>query len=55
VPIPGTTKLSRLQENIGATEIELTAEDLHEVNTAAAKITIQGARYPVSLQGAINR
>ena len=45
-PIPGTTKLDRLRENMGAAEIELTAEDLGEIDSAAAKITVQGARYP---------
>jgi len=46
VPIPGTTKLHRLEENIGAAQIELTAEDLREIESAASKITIEGARYP---------
>ena len=46
VPIPGTTKLARLEENIGAAAIELTAEDLHEIDRAASAITVQGARYP---------
>jgi aryl-alcohol dehydrogenase-like predicted oxidoreductase len=46
VPIPGTTKLHRLKENIGAATVELTPEDLRDIDTAAAKITIQGARYP---------
>jgi aryl-alcohol dehydrogenase-like predicted oxidoreductase len=46
VPIPGTTKLHRLEENIGALAIELTVDDLREINSAAAKITVQGARYP---------
>lgn len=49
-PIPGTTKLHRLEENIGATAIELTAEDLHELESAASKITIQGGRYPDELE-----
>jgi aryl-alcohol dehydrogenase-like predicted oxidoreductase len=49
-PIPGTTKLSRLQENIGAVSIELTPEDLREIDSAASKITIQGARYPEALE-----
>jgi aryl-alcohol dehydrogenase-like predicted oxidoreductase len=44
VPIPGTTKLSRLEENIGATAIELTPDDLREIDTAASKIQVQGAR-----------
>src|SRR6185369_3814934 len=46
VPIPGTTKLHRLEENIGAAGIELNAEDLREIETATSKITIEGARYP---------
>ena len=46
VPIPGTTKLHRLQENLGAAELELTPEDLHEIEDATSKITIQGARLP---------
>jgi aryl-alcohol dehydrogenase-like predicted oxidoreductase len=50
VPIPGTTKLNRLEENIGATEIELTVEDLREIDEASANITVQGARYPESLE-----
>jgi aryl-alcohol dehydrogenase-like predicted oxidoreductase len=50
VPIPGTTKLHRLDENIGAVAIELTADDLREIDSAAAKITIQGARYPEALE-----
>jgi aryl-alcohol dehydrogenase-like predicted oxidoreductase len=50
VPIPGTTKLHRLDENIGAVAVELTTEDLREIDTAAAKITVQGARYPEKLE-----
>jgi aryl-alcohol dehydrogenase-like predicted oxidoreductase len=46
VPIPGTTKLSRLEENIGAAAVELTTDDLREIESAASKITIQGARLP---------
>jgi aryl-alcohol dehydrogenase-like predicted oxidoreductase len=46
VPIPGTTKLSRLEENIGAVTLELTEDDLREIDSAAARITVQGARYP---------
>ena len=49
VPIPGTTKLSRLDENIGAAAIELTPEDLHEIESGASKLTVQGARYPERL------
>jgi aryl-alcohol dehydrogenase-like predicted oxidoreductase len=50
VPIPGTTKLHRLEENIGAVEIELTPEDLREIDEAASKITVHGARYPEKLE-----
>jgi aryl-alcohol dehydrogenase-like predicted oxidoreductase len=50
VPIPGTTKLNRLEENIGAVEIELTPDDLREIESAASKITVQGARYPEKLE-----
>lgn len=49
VPIPGTTKLHRLEENIGAAEIELTSGDSREIESAASKITVQGARYPEHL------
>ena len=50
VPIPGTTKLHRLDENIGAVAVELTSEDLREIESAASKITLQGARYPEALE-----
>ena len=50
VPIPGTTKLKRLEENIGATEIDLTQDDLREIENAASKIEVQGARYPEHLE-----
>jgi aryl-alcohol dehydrogenase-like predicted oxidoreductase len=50
VPIPGTRKLSRLEENIGAVAIELTSDDLREIESAASKITVQGARYPEQLE-----
>jgi aryl-alcohol dehydrogenase-like predicted oxidoreductase len=50
VPIPGTTKRHRLEENIAATAIELTADDLREIDRAAAQITVHGARYPEHLQ-----
>lgn len=49
-PIPGTTKLHRLEENIGAARVELTPADLAEIEAAAAKITVQGARYPEKLE-----
>jgi aryl-alcohol dehydrogenase-like predicted oxidoreductase len=55
VPIPGTTKLNRLEENIGATSIELTKDDLQKIEDAASKIKIEGARYPQNLQQAVNR
>ena len=50
VPIPGTTKLHRLEENVGAAAVELTADDLREIESAASKITVQGARYPEHLE-----
>jgi aryl-alcohol dehydrogenase-like predicted oxidoreductase len=50
VPIPGTTKLSRLEENIGAVSVELTSDDLREIESAASQIRIEGARYPEQLQ-----
>lgn len=50
VPIPGTTKLSRLDENIGSLAIKLTSDDLREINSAASKITVEGDRYPEHLQ-----
>src|SRR5208282_4892288 len=49
-PIPGTTKLSRLDENIGSLDVKLTADDLREINSAASKITVEGERYPEALQ-----
>ena len=50
VPIPGTTKLARLEENIGAAAIELTPDDLRDIDSAASKITVQGARYPEHIE-----
>jgi len=50
VPIPGTTKLERVEENIGAVAVELTPDDLREIESAASKITVQGARYPEELE-----
>jgi aryl-alcohol dehydrogenase-like predicted oxidoreductase len=50
VPIPGTTKLKRLEENIGAAEIEFTSDDLREIENAASKIDVQGDRYPEKLE-----
>jgi len=55
VPIPGTTKLHRLEENIGAAAVELTANDLRDIERAASKITVQGARYPESLDRLVGR
>jgi len=55
VPIPGTTKLNRLEENIGSTSLELTTDDLREIEEAASKIKIEGARYPENLERTINR
>jgi aryl-alcohol dehydrogenase-like predicted oxidoreductase len=50
VPIPGTTKLGRLEENIGATAVELTSDDLREIESASSKIKVQGARYPENIE-----
>jgi aryl-alcohol dehydrogenase-like predicted oxidoreductase len=50
VPIPGTTKLQRLKENVGATSLELTAQDLREIDDAASSVEVQGARYPEHLE-----
>jgi aryl-alcohol dehydrogenase-like predicted oxidoreductase len=55
VPIPGTTKLARFEENIGATAFELTPEDLRQIESAVSKITVQGARYPENLQKMVGR
>lgn len=55
VPIPGTTKLSRLEENIRAAAVELTSDDLREINGAATMIMVQGARYPENLEQMTNR
>jgi aryl-alcohol dehydrogenase-like predicted oxidoreductase len=55
VPIPGTTKLHRLEENLGASSVELTSEDLREINDAAEKIEVQGARYPEHLQARVGK
>jgi aryl-alcohol dehydrogenase-like predicted oxidoreductase len=55
VPIPGTTKLHRLRENLGAVSLKLTPEDLRALEGAAAKITVQGARYPEHLQKLVGR
>jgi aryl-alcohol dehydrogenase-like predicted oxidoreductase len=55
VPIPGTTKVHRLEENIGAAAIQLTPDDLRQIESATAKISVQGARYPESMQKLVNR
>ncbi len=55
VPIPGTTKLHRLEENLGAAAVELTPDDLRQIGDAAAKIPLQGARYPEELQKLVGR
>jgi aryl-alcohol dehydrogenase-like predicted oxidoreductase len=55
VPIPGTTKLHRLEENIGALHLQLSPDDLRELETAASKIPVQGARYPEELQKLVGR
>jgi aryl-alcohol dehydrogenase-like predicted oxidoreductase len=55
VPIPGTTKLSRLEENIGATAIVFSSGDLHEIEMAASQVTIQGERYPAHMQALVDR
>ena len=55
VPIPGTTKLQRLEENVGAEAVELTSDDLRDIESAASKITVQGARYPEQLNRLVGR
>jgi aryl-alcohol dehydrogenase-like predicted oxidoreductase len=55
VPIPGTTKVNRLEENIGAADIGLSADDLGDIDSAVSKITVQGARYPARMQQYVNR
>ena len=55
VPIPGTTKMHRLEENLGAARVNLTVDDLREIDNAASKITVQGDRYPEQMQRLINR
>jgi aryl-alcohol dehydrogenase-like predicted oxidoreductase len=55
VPIPGTTKLHRLEENVGAVNLELTANDLQQLEKAASKIPVQGARYPEEMQKLVGR
>jgi aryl-alcohol dehydrogenase-like predicted oxidoreductase len=55
VPIPGTTKINRLEENLGAAELELTTDDLREIDEASSKIAIAGARYPERLERMVGR
>ena len=55
VPIPGTTKLHRLEENLGAAAVELTADDLRDIDDALSGIAVQGARYPEHLQRLVGR
>ncbi len=55
VPIPGTTKIDRLEENAGAVNIELTPQDLADIETAASQITVLGGRYPERLEQMTNR
>jgi aryl-alcohol dehydrogenase-like predicted oxidoreductase len=55
VPIPGTTKVHRMEENVKAADVELTAEDVADIETAASQITIQGARYPEAMERMSNR
>jgi aryl-alcohol dehydrogenase-like predicted oxidoreductase len=55
VPIPGTTKLKRLEENIGAVSVELTPVDLRGIESAASKIAVQGARYPEQIEAMTGR
>ena len=55
VPIPGTPKLHRMEENLGGAALELTPNDLREIESAASKITVQGARYPEHLQKLVGR
>lgn len=55
VPIPGTTKLHRLEENIGGASVELTPDDIHEIDTAFSAVPVQGERYPAQMQKMVNR
>lgn len=55
VPIPGTTKLHRLEENLGAANAELTPDDLRQIEDAVSGIEVQGARYPAHLQARVGR
>jgi aryl-alcohol dehydrogenase-like predicted oxidoreductase len=55
VPIPGTTKRHRLEENLGAASVRLTAEDLRDIQAAVSRIEVRGARYPEHLQKLVGR
>jgi aryl-alcohol dehydrogenase-like predicted oxidoreductase len=55
VPIPGTTKLERLKENIGAVDVDFTRDDLREIDEAASEIKVEGARYPEKLEAMTGR
>ena len=55
MPIPGTTKLHRLEENIGGVDVELTADDLREIGDVLARVPVQGARYNEQMQKLVNR
>ena len=55
VPIPGTTKLPRLEENLASVNVQLTADDLREIDSAASEIKVEGARYPEHLQKMVGR
>jgi aryl-alcohol dehydrogenase-like predicted oxidoreductase len=55
VPIPGTTKLHRLEENLGAVNVQLTADEIRQLEAAVSKIPVQGARYPEEFQKLVNR
>jgi diketogulonate reductase-like aldo/keto reductase len=55
VPIPGTTKRHRLEENLGALDVHLTAEDIRDIDRAASQIEVQGARYPEALLKMVGR
>jgi diketogulonate reductase-like aldo/keto reductase len=55
VPIPGTTKMHRMQENNRAADLQLSSEDLRDIEDAASKVTVQGARYPEHLQKLVGR
>jgi aryl-alcohol dehydrogenase-like predicted oxidoreductase len=55
VPIPGTTKLNRLEENVGAAAVELTSGDLREIEAVLSRVKVQGDRYPAHLQARVGR